>query len=82
MQTIIFITVYTGVGLNSDIQKGLYDRFRSLPMWQPAPILGALAGDLFRYSMASALIVILGVIIGGLVVAMYLPIFRLVTLIK
>ena len=56
VQTIVFITVYTGVGLNTDIQKGLYDRFRSLPMWQPAPILGALAGDLFRYSVASALI--------------------------
>jgi ABC-2 type transport system permease protein len=64
VQTIIFITVYTGVGLNTDIQKGLYDRFRSLPMWQPAPILGALAGDLFRYSVASALIVVLGVILG------------------
>ena len=37
VQTIVFITVYTGVGLNTDIQKGLYDRFRSLPMWQPAP---------------------------------------------
>ena len=64
VQTIIFITVYTGVGLNSDIQKGLYDRFRSLPMWQPAPIFGALAGDLFRYSVASALIIVLGVILG------------------
>lgn len=64
VQTIVFITVYTGVGLNTDIQKGLYDRFRSLPMWQPAPILGALAGDLFRYSVAAALIIVLGVILG------------------
>jgi ABC-2 type transport system permease protein len=64
VQTIIFITVYTGVGLNTDIQKGLYDRFRSLPMWQPAPILGALVGDLFRYSMASLLIIVLGLILG------------------
>ncbi len=64
VQTIVFITVYTGVGLNSDIQKGLYDRFRSLPIWQPAPILGALAGDLFRYSVAAALIIVLGVILG------------------
>jgi ABC-2 type transport system permease protein len=64
VQTIIFITVYTGVGVNSDIQKGLFDRFRSLPMWQPAPILGALAGDLFRYSVASLLIIVLGVILG------------------
>jgi ABC-2 type transport system permease protein len=64
VQTIIFITVYTGVGLNSDIQKGLFDRFRSLPMWQPAPILGALAGDVFRYSAASLLIIVLGLILG------------------
>src|SRR4029453_4877766 len=61
---IIFIPVYTGVGLNPDIDKGLYDRFRSLPMWQPAPLFGALAGDLFRYSVASALILIVGLILG------------------
>ena len=64
VQTIIFITVYTGVGLNTDIDKGLYDRFRSFPMWQPAPLFGALAGDLFRYSVASALILIVGFILG------------------
>jgi len=64
VQTIVFITVYTGVGLNTDIQKGLYDRFRSLPMWQPSPLVGALVGDLFRYSMATALILIIGFILG------------------
>jgi ABC-2 type transport system permease protein len=64
VQTLVFITVYTGVGLNSDIHKGLYDRFRSLPMWQPAPLFGALAGDVFRYSMAGALIMIVGFILG------------------
>ena len=64
VQTVLFITVYTGVGLNSDIKKGLYDRFRSLPMWQPSPLLGALSGDVFRYSVASALILIVGFILG------------------
>jgi daunorubicin/doxorubicin transport system permease protein len=64
VQTIIFITVYTGVGLNTDIDKGLYDRFRSLPIWQPGPLFGALAGDLFRYSVASLLILIVGLILG------------------
>jgi len=64
VQTLVFITVYTGVGLNSDIHKGLYDRFRSLPMWQPAPLFGALAGDVFRYSVAGALILIIGFILG------------------
>jgi ABC-2 type transport system permease protein len=64
VQTIIFITVYTGVGLNGDIKKGLYDRFRSLPMWQPSPIFGALAGDVIRYSVASTIIILIGLLIG------------------
>lgn len=64
VQTIVFITVYTGVGLNTDIQKGLFDRFRSLPIWQPSPVLGALAGDLVRYSIAAMLIIGLGLILG------------------
>jgi ABC-2 type transport system permease protein len=64
VQTIVFITVYTGVGLNTDIQKGLYDRFRSLPMWQPSPLYGALLGDVFRYSLAGGIIIVIGFIIG------------------
>lgn len=64
VQTLVFITVYTGVGLNSDIKKGLHDRFRSLPMWQPSPILGALAGDLFRFTIAAVVVMIVAVIIG------------------
>jgi ABC-2 type transport system permease protein len=64
VQTVLFITVYTGVGLNADIHKGLYDRFRSLPMWQPAPLLGALVGDVFRYSVASAVILTVGFLLG------------------
>jgi ABC-2 type transport system permease protein len=64
VQTIVFITVYTGVGLNSDISKGLFDRFRSVPIWQPAPIFGALLGDVFRYSLAATMVIVLGLIIG------------------
>ena len=64
VQTIVFITVYTGVGLNSDITKGLFDRFRSVPIWQPAPIFGALLGDVFRYSLAATMVVTLGVVMG------------------
>jgi ABC-2 type transport system permease protein len=33
-------------------------------MWQPSPLFGALLGDVFRYSLAGALIIIIGVIIG------------------
>jgi ABC-2 type transport system permease protein len=64
VQTVVFITVYTGVGLNSDLSKGLYDRFKSLPIWQPAPLAGALLGDVLRYSLAALMVMILGTILG------------------
>jgi ABC-2 type transport system permease protein len=64
VQATIFLTVYTGVGLNTDIHKGIFDRFRSLPMWQPAPVFGALAGDFIRYLLASMMVIGLGVAIG------------------
>lgn len=64
VQTIIFITVYTGVGLNTDISKGLFDRFRSLPIWRPAPIVGALLGDVLRYSIAALMVIGLGFVLG------------------
>ena len=64
VQAIVFITVYTGIGLSTDISKGLFDRFRSLPIWQPAPIVGALLGDVLRYSIAAVMVISLGLILG------------------
>ena len=83
VQTVVFITVYTGMGLNTDITKGLYDRFRSLPMWQPSPLFGALAGDVFRYSVASLVILTMGFILGfrpqGGVVGVFLTVALILT---
>ncbi|MEK8227757.1 ABC transporter permease [Oerskovia sp. M15] len=42
----------------------MFDRFRSLPIWRPAPIVGALLGDTVRYTIASAITVGLGLAIG------------------
>lgn len=64
VQTIIFITMYTGMGLNTDIQKGVFDRFRSLPIWRPAPMVGMLLGDLARFLIAVTIVMGLGLIIG------------------
>ncbi len=64
VQTVVFITVYTGVGVNTDIKKGLHDRFRSLPNWQPSPVMGMLAGDLFRYGTASFVVLTVAAIVG------------------
>ena len=64
VQAVLFITVYTGVGLNTDIDEGLFDRFQSLPIWQPAPLVGALLGDLLRYTIAACMVLGLGVVLG------------------
>jgi daunorubicin/doxorubicin transport system permease protein len=64
VMAVIVVTMYAGVGLNSDITKGVSDRFRSLPVWRPAPILGALLGDIARYLLASLIVIGLGLILG------------------
>lgn len=64
VQTVMFITVYTGIALNTDISKGMFDRFRSLPIWQPAPLVGALLGDVARYTLASTVVIAVGLALG------------------
>src|SRR5258708_17138233 len=61
---VLLVTMYAGIGISADRSKGLSDRFRSLPLWRPAPIVGALLGDIARYLLAASLVVILGVAIG------------------
>lgn len=64
VQTVLIITVYTGFTLNTDITKGVFDRFRSLPVWRPSPIVGALLGDSVRYTIASTITLGLGFLLG------------------
>ncbi len=64
VQTVLFTTVYTGYTMNTDITKGVFDRFRSLPIWRPAPIVGALLGDTVRYTVASIVTLGLGLALG------------------
>lgn len=64
VQTVMFTSVYTGFTLNTDLSKGIFDRFRSLPIWRPAPIAGAVAGDLLRYTISSVLVIVVGTIMG------------------
>jgi ABC-2 type transport system permease protein len=64
VMSVLFTTVYSGVALNTDLTKGVVDRFRSLPIWRPAPLLGSLLGDTVRYVIAGTVIIVLGVILG------------------
>jgi ABC-2 type transport system permease protein len=64
VMTILLLTMYTGVGLSTDISTGVSDRFRSLAIWRPGPIVGALLGDVVRYLAATALVIGLGAAMG------------------
>jgi len=64
VMSVLFTTVYSGVALNTDLTKGVVDRFRSLPIWRPSPLLGSLLGDSVRYVIAGTVIIVLGVALG------------------
>jgi len=64
VMSVLFTTVYSGVALNTDLTKGVVDRFRSLPIWRPAPLVGSLIGDSVRYLIAGTVIIVLGVALG------------------
>jgi ABC-2 type transport system permease protein len=64
VMSVLFTTVYSGVALNTDVTKGVVDRFRSLPIWRPAPLVGALLGDSVRYLVAGTVIIALGLALG------------------
>ena len=64
VMSVLFTTVYSGIALNTDLTRGVVDRFRSLPIWRPAPLVGALLGDSVRYLVAGTVIIVLGVILG------------------
>ncbi|MCX4675925.1 ABC transporter permease [Streptomyces sp. NBC_01433] len=64
VMSVVMITMYTGVSVNTDITKGVFDRFRTLPIWRPAPMVGYLLGDVLRYVLASLVMLTVGMIIG------------------
>ena len=63
-QTIAFGGVAIGVNLNSDIEKGVFDRFKSLPIARSAPLVGAVLGDIVRYVLLITITLGFGYIIG------------------
>ncbi len=64
VMSVLFTTVYSGVALNTDLTKGVVDRFRSLPIWRASPLVGSVLGDSVRYLVAGTVIVVLGVALG------------------
>lgn len=63
-QNSLFATMNTSIGVNTDISKGVFDRFRSLPIARSAPLAGRIIADMFKQVWSLALMLSLGLLIG------------------
>jgi ABC-2 type transport system permease protein len=63
-QTVVFGTAFTGVGLADDLSKGMIDRLRSLPMYQPAVLIGRTLSDLARNIAAFVVMMLVAYAVG------------------
>jgi oleandomycin transport system permease protein len=63
-QTIAMGATAIGVNLNTDISKGVFDRFRSLPIARSAPLIGAVAADVARYAIVAFVTLGMGLVMG------------------
>ncbi len=77
VQTLVFNSIYSGMNMHTDISKGLFDRFSSLPIWSPTPLVGIFVGDFIRH-LVSGLVVLIFAALLGFRVAAGLPSIALV----
>ena len=63
-QTALTTSMATGVKLREDMDKGVFDRFKSLPIARTAPIAGPMVADLARYFIAACLTFFTGIVMG------------------
>ncbi len=64
VQTVVFGSTSTGIGLATDLQRGLVDRFRSLPMAKSAVLTGRTISDLVRNTFVVAVMWTVGLLVG------------------
>jgi oleandomycin transport system permease protein len=64
VQSIVFASMGTGLGLNTDIKKGIFDRFRSLPIARSAPLIGTVLFDVARYLVSGLMVLGFGMVLG------------------
>ncbi|MCA1006063.1 ABC transporter permease [Rhodococcus hoagii] len=64
VQTVITASIVTGTQLREDMDKGVFDRFKSLPIARIAPLSGALIADIGRYLIATTITLVVGLAMG------------------
>lgn len=63
-QTVVFGATFTGAGIADDMQKGIIDRFRSLPMSQSAVLAGRTASDVVYNVLSLVIMALTGLLVG------------------
>jgi ABC transporter DrrB family efflux protein len=63
-QTVIFGATFTGAGIADDMQKGIIDRFRSLPMSRSSMLLGRTASDVLLNALSVTVMSLTGLVVG------------------
>jgi ABC transporter DrrB family efflux protein len=63
-QTVLFGSAFTGIGVAEDMTKGIIDRLRSLPMFQPAVLIGRTVSDIVRNLFTFLVMLVVGLLIG------------------
>jgi oleandomycin transport system permease protein len=64
VMNMLFVTMYVGTGLNTDLTKGVFDRLRSLPVARWAPLAGRITADLVKQAWSIVLLLAIGMILG------------------
>jgi oleandomycin transport system permease protein len=64
VQTVLFASMGAGTAINTDITKGIFDRFRSLPIARSSPLVGHVVGDVVRYVVSLLVILAFGTALG------------------
>jgi|HubBroStandDraft_1064217.scaffolds.fasta_scaffold07194_4 oleandomycin transport system permease protein len=64
VMTVVFASMGTGIGLNTDVTKGIFDRFKSLPISRSAPLTGTIMGDFVRYLVSITIVFAYGSLLG------------------
>lgn len=81
VMNMLFVTMYVGLGLNTDLTKGVFDRLRSLPVARWAPMAGRISADLVKQAWSFALLLGVGIILGFRIGTSFLELLGAVALV-
>ncbi|WP_295720179.1 ABC transporter permease [uncultured Halovibrio sp.] len=64
VMNLVFVTVYVGHGLNTDLTRGVFDRFRALPIARWSPLAGRILADMVKQAWCVLLLLVVGFLLG------------------